>query len=182
MDRPAPRNNRCRKSHTTLSASRPHRPKALSMPIQTKGPSPSLTNSPGLSLPHPTSYRTIIPRILNSAMRSTNSITNHMVCSRVPKASKMRLPLSSDHTVGLTDLRPLNHPNSRRPLANLVNRDTLQQGRVKQVAILPPTLLLRPNLAPTSLDSHSPPTHNNHKVPLTLTAIRTTAALTILHT
>jgi hypothetical protein len=183
MDNPVPKSHHhCPKSHTTLSANRPHLPKVPSKATTTNNLSPNRnSHNLELSLPHPMSSPLITPRIPNNVKHIIAITTNSMDC-RAHKASKMDLPLSSDPTADTMVPRAKDHLNSHRALPSKPNHATPLLERVKTAAT---PLQTRPpkanNLLLAKVLNHSLATHNSRSA-TTHTATPTTRAHTMLNT
>lgn len=183
MDNPVPKSHHhCPKSHTTLSANRPHLPKVPSKATTTNNPSPNRnSHNLELSLPHPMSSPLITPRIPNNVKPIIAITTNSMDC-RAHKASKMDLPLSSDPTADTMVPRAKDHLNSHRALPSKPNHAMPLLEKVKTAAT---PLQTRPpkanNLLLAKVLNHSLATHNSRSA-TTHTATPTTLAHTMLNT
>ncbi len=174
----------CPKSRMTHSINRLPPPRAPSKVIQTNNHNPKLNPNLPLSLPHPTNSLPTTPPTRNSAMLTITITSNNMDCSKVPRANKMAPHPSSDHTAVTMVPKPRIPPNSRKVLPNQRSHVTPLLERLKPVATLLRTQLLKlSNQEPLRVRHPSNlVTSNNPRLETTPTATHTTPARTMLRT
>lgn len=170
------KNPHCPRNHTKDSTNRPRQLRVRLKVIPTSSRSPSNSHNPGLSLPHRTTTLRTTPQTPSNVMLTTTTTSNSMD-TRVRRASRTVLHHSRDHTVGMVVPKPKEPLNFNRVQLSRPSLATPQLEKVKTVATLLQTQLLRLNSQELPrVPNLSQATHNSPRVEAIHTDTLTTRA------